>query len=261
MVKIILIPSWILVAIFCSTLAHSYECKDIDLLLSPADSEFEEKVEIIENKYHKQLFSTKDNIVKAQVLYCMGMLYQQSGETKKSEEMFSKSIENNPNNVSAYFSRGLLYKDNSKLNNALEDFSLVIELDDNIPIVFFYRSEVNYFLHNYKDALQDLDAESMLLYGNVPLSRIVLRADIYATMGEYNTSKEYYLKALDVTNELVPWTKGQLPHNFPKEMEIYKKLLKLYCRKGNKKLAVELVNYSIERNISGGELLDSRCWQ
>ncbi|ODB84902.1 hypothetical protein A3194_14140 [Candidatus Thiodiazotropha endoloripes] len=46
MVKIILIPSWILVAIFCSTLAHSYECKDIDLLLSPADSEFEEKVAV-----------------------------------------------------------------------------------------------------------------------------------------------------------------------------------------------------------------------
>ena len=66
--------------------------------------------------------------------YQIGLVHGTKGLTEEAEEAFSKVIELNDNNISAYHNRGQIYYYNKEYNDAIYDYSKIVEIK---PKIYF----------------------------------------------------------------------------------------------------------------------------
>ncbi len=100
---------------------------------------------------------------------------------------FTKAIELNKNNASAYWRRANCYSDTSELEKAIEDFTRALEIDPEILDAHVLRGKIYLAKHQYDLAIQDFSLElrhpqKNYIYGNP----YTLRAVAYMKKGSYS---------------------------------------------------------------------------
>ena len=107
------------------------------------------------------------------------------------------AIDASPNSSENYYKRASLYLENEKLNEALEDINVAISIKPNVGNYFQAKALILRDSHQPQLALEAaskaevLDAESPELY--------TLLGDLYQQLGQYNKSKSYLRKALQIS--------------------------------------------------------------
>lgn len=102
---------------------------------------------------------------------------------------YTNIINNNPNEVKAYYSRGLAYLKNSEFEKALKDFDKAIELSPNFLNAYMNRGNVYIHQNRLSDALRDFN---FVIENNDYAALFINRAILYRILGEYDKAIEDY---------------------------------------------------------------------
>ena len=75
----------------------------------------------------------------------------------KKIEYYTKKIEDDPNNISYFFTRGNTFYDLKEHDKAIENYNKVIELDPKHSFAYNNRGNAFYGLKEYNKAIKDYD--------------------------------------------------------------------------------------------------------
>ena len=160
----------------------------------------------------------------------------------KKIEYYTKKIEEDPNNISYFFTRGNTFYDLKEHDKAIENYNKVIELDPKHSFAYNNRGNAFYGLKEYNKAIKDydkaieLDPNYTLAYNN--------RGIAYKNLGNYDKAIKDYDKAieLDPNYTLAYNNRGNAFHG----LKEYNKAIKDYDK------AIELdPNYTLAYNNRG----------
>ena len=114
----------------------------------------------------------------------------------KKIEYYTKKIEEDPNNISYFFTRGNTFYDLKEHDKAIENYNKVIELDPKHSFAYNNRGNAFYGLKEYNKAIKDydkaieLDPNYTLAYNN--------RGNAFHGLKEYNKAIKDYDKAIEL---------------------------------------------------------------
>ena len=114
----------------------------------------------------------------------------------KKIEYYTKKIEEDPNNISYFFTRGNTFYDLKEHDKAIENYNKVIELDPKHSFAYNNRGNAFYGLKEYNKAIKDydkaieLDPNYTLAYNN--------RGNAFYGLKEYNKAIKDYDKAIEL---------------------------------------------------------------
>ena len=117
-------------------------------------------------------------------------------ELLKKIEDYNKKIEEDPNNISYFFTRGNTFYNLKEYNKAIENYNKVIELDPKHSFAYNNRGNAYFSLGKFEDAIQDynkaieLDPNYADAYNN--------RGNAYYKLKEYDKAVENYDKAIEL---------------------------------------------------------------
>ena len=117
-------------------------------------------------------------------------------ELLKKIEYYTKKIEEDPNNISYFFTRGNTFYDLKEHDKAIENYNKVIELDPKHSFAYNNRGNAFYGLKEYNKAIKDydkaieLDPNYTLAYNN--------RGIAYKNLGNYDKAIKDYDKAIEL---------------------------------------------------------------
>lgn len=234
-------------SLYVCPVVEKYQIQSMALVSdNEADRLFSHARQEINVKFSQQKFKRNR---KAELYYCLGELHSMAGKYREAEDLYTRSIRLNIENPMPYISRGPLYQIHGELNRALKDFEIATELDGKLTILHFHKAQINFYLGNYQQALRDLQQEVRNSGENTgDLSLVTLRGDIYSKLGEYEKASDDYTKALNIIKRLSPWKEGDSPRFFPKEFQLYQKLISSYCGLGNISKAHSVHTDAAKRN-------------
>ena len=112
-------------------------------------------------------------------------------------EVYSKQIEQNPNDAGLYVKRALAYAELKKYNQAIRDYNKAIELKPNSATGYLGRGTVYDELEKFDLAFQDFDKVIQL---NSTTFKALYRGrgDYYKNRKQYNKAVLYYDKAIQL---------------------------------------------------------------
>ena len=122
-------------------------------------------------------------------------------ELLKKIEYYTKKIEEDPNNISYFFTRGNTFYDLKEHDKAIENYNKVIELDPKHSFAYNNRGNAFYGLKEYNKAIKDydkaieLDPNYTLAYNN--------RGIAYKNLGNYGKVIKDYDKAIELDSNYV----------------------------------------------------------
>ena len=114
----------------------------------------------------------------------------------KKIEYYTKKIEEDPNNISYFFTRGNTFYDLKEHDKAIENYNKVIELDPKHSFAYNNRGNAFYGLKEYNKAIKDydkaieLDPNYVDAYNN--------RGIAYKNLGNYDKAIKDYDKAIEL---------------------------------------------------------------
>ena len=107
------------------------------------------------NLFPFNLFNKPIDQAAAQKFNELGQTSAQDGYNAKAIENYTKAIELNPNDTSAYVNRGLSHHRMGKLDDAIQDYNTAIALDPKLARAYSNRSHVYYDKKDIPRALED----------------------------------------------------------------------------------------------------------
>jgi len=126
-----------------------------------------------EGKYDKAIDSYNDSLEVTDdptVLYNRGVAYMNKGDNGNAVKDFTKVIELQRNNLSAYNNRAYIFKNTGKFDEAIKDYSEVIKLKPDFSIAYYGRG-YSYQQKGDKDkALADYKRAASLGYSEASKS-------------------------------------------------------------------------------------------
>ena len=157
----------------------------------------------------------------------------------KKIEYYTKKIEEDPNNISYFFTRGNTFYDLKEHDKAIENYNKVIELDPKHSFAYNNRGNAFYGLKEYNKAIKDydkaieLDPNYTLAYNN--------RGNAFHGLKEYNKAIKDYDKAIELDpNYTLAYNNRGIAY---KNLDNYDKAIKDYDK------AIELdPNYTLAYN-------------
>jgi Flp pilus assembly protein TadD len=87
-----------------------------------------------------------------------GYMLSSSGNYEDAVNAFSKGIEINPEDASAYYNRGLAYAKTGRQEQAIEDFKKALELNPRYTMAYTNRGVVYLGMKNYEKAAEDFNS-------------------------------------------------------------------------------------------------------
>ncbi len=120
-----------------------------------------------DGKYDKAIDSYNDSLKVTDdpvVLYNRGVAYMNKGDNENAVKDFSRVIELQPGNFSAYNNRAFTYKNTGKFDEAIKDYSEVIKLKPDFTIAYYGRGISYKYTGNKEKALADLKKALSLGY-------------------------------------------------------------------------------------------------
>ncbi|MDR0913719.1 MAG: tetratricopeptide repeat protein [Oscillospiraceae bacterium] len=138
----------------------------------------------------------EENTEDASAYNSRGVTYVSMGEHEKALTDYSKAIELNPNCAVAYSNRGVAYGKIDEYEKALEDYSKAIELDPLFDYYYINRGEAYRILRKYNEALKDftkaleIEPYSMNAYHS--------RSIIYRNLGKPHDALKDANKAIEL---------------------------------------------------------------
>lgn len=154
----------------------------------------------------------EENYIKALELYTQSMQANPNYEEayywrasakytlKKYKEAipdYDKAIELNPYNEQAYYYRGLTNYFQEAYRESLPDFDKAIELNADVASMHYWRGQVKYMLESYEDAIIDY-SKSLELNKNDGTA-FNGRANCYYMLGKYKEARMDYTKAIELS--------------------------------------------------------------
>lgn len=85
-----------------------------------------------------------------------------SSNLAEKKELYTKSIEQNPDFMDAYLNRGLVNNELGDYKNSLTDYDKAIELDSKCALAYNNRGYTKYKMQNFKGALEDYNKAILL---------------------------------------------------------------------------------------------------
>jgi len=149
----------------------------------------EEFVMLIKRKLGFSNITKDDNFDK-------GVKYYEIKKYDKAIENFTKAIENNKNNIDAYFYRGKIFlikykysKNNNFLENALNDFNNMLKIEPNNIAAHKYKIDIYANGYNFSNGIKGVKAKKITCEEYVTIDekgRIKLPAMLFNNENIYN---------------------------------------------------------------------------
>ncbi len=163
-----------------------------------------------------------------------GVALGKAGNYKEAIEAFTKAIEIDPNNATAYRNRGLAYKSLGNNEQAIQDYDKAIELNPQYLDAYISRGIAYCTLSNFEQGRRDFNMAIKLnpkdagAYNN--------RGIAYKSLGNYAEAIQDYSKAIELN---------------PKDSGTYYNRGVAYYKIDNYKRAIQDLNKTIEINPKG----------
>lgn len=125
----------------------------------------------------------------------MGLSFAEAGAHEEAVNLFTSAIEENPENVDAYYNRGTAYVELKRYEEAIDDFEMVIELDREYVDAYTARGIAYMNIGRYEEAVEDfgktidLDPDNSEAFFN--------RGVIYRDMGDVEKARDDLATACD----------------------------------------------------------------
>jgi tetratricopeptide (TPR) repeat protein len=127
----------------------------------------------------------------------LGMLYIQTGEIKKAQDLFNKVLEFNPNYAEAYFARGnsFLY---ANPEQAIKDFTEALHIKPDYWNALLNQG-IAYF--NNLDYEEALDCFDKLIHQHPHDNAYYCRGNVFSVLSDYEKAKNDYSIALQLVEK------------------------------------------------------------
>lgn len=139
------------------------------------------------------------------------LLYASTNNEKALLDVFKKSQERNPDDISTMFNVARYYIDIEDYDNAKTYLEMADKKDPDNPQIKFYLGDINYSQGNYKKALKDfqvyenyyekLEDETKDKQLKIYQSIIFYMADSYFKINDFKNAVIYFDKAFSLNNE------------------------------------------------------------
>jgi tetratricopeptide (TPR) repeat protein len=132
-----------------------------------------------------------------------GLTYSEQGDYAQAIADFTKAIELDPNNATAYFNRGLAQVNLGDPEQAIADFTKAIELDPDHALAYNNRGDVYYKAGDYAQAIADftkaieLDPNDAIAYFH--------RGSVYDEQNNYEEAIADFTKAIELKHDPLSW--------------------------------------------------------
>ncbi|MEP5339038.1 MAG: tetratricopeptide repeat protein [Algibacter sp.] len=129
-----------------------------------------------------------------------GNFYSNNNELKKSIKDYSQAISFNPNNFQNYFNRGDSYKKLNQHQKAIADYNTAIEINPNYAKAYINRGQFLYELQKFDEALSDFN-KAIQLDQTIPQAYIN-RGNIHLVKNNYKDALKDYTKSISLNDNL-----------------------------------------------------------
>lgn len=203
----------------------------------------------------KKIMRSQSTPILAETLYCLGALYSAVDNYKKAIEFFKKSKDLEKQNPLPFIALGETYEEIEKIPEALVNYERAVILDKSLILATFKAARLYYMQGEYNKALQLLRNSEVYQKEKMHFIRgLMLEGDIYSKLMNFKLASRLYLNSLSALNELGPWTTGTQPRFYPKELEIYKKVIESFCMSNRIDMVNKYYRQARERNIQANSL-------
>lgn len=134
-----------------------------------------------------------------QALYELAYCYDQQNEPEKSIEFYQQFIDEDPFAYQAWYNLGLLYTKINMLEKATEAFDYAIVIKEDYAPGHQQLGKTYLVLGNYEKAIEHLTFYIQHTRPNVATYCQI--ADCYQNLEKQELARDYYRKALDVSND------------------------------------------------------------
>jgi tetratricopeptide (TPR) repeat protein len=131
-----------------------------------------------------------------QAVHNRGVSLAQAGRVREAIDDFTRTIQLQPRYAKAYSNRAAIAEQQGKFREALVDFQKATELDHKMATAHAGMGRALLQLSRHQDALAALD-EAIRIDRENP-AFLTSRGDVYAAMGDYESSLDDYGKAIEV---------------------------------------------------------------
>ncbi len=164
-----------------------------------------------------------------------GSAFYEKGDYKKAYELFSKHLEKNPNNAATLYNRALCCYYMGELGKSLSDLNKSIKLfpkkyKDHLIQAYLWRGEVYRELQDTAKYIADINNAYQL--DSISIDMLLIRADMYSKLREYEKSNRDYEKVLQLDDAQHVAYAGLgmnrfTQHNYKESVRLLSKALKL----------------------------------
>jgi tetratricopeptide (TPR) repeat protein len=132
----------------------------------------------------------------ASAYFNRGMIYQEIGNLEKAHDDYSSALEFDPDNIEAYFNRGMICLELGDTLGAVKDFDSVLERDPSRALAYYNRAMAKYKRGNISGAEEDYSHCIELLPDD--LDAYYNRGVLYQQSGNLDSALKDYNRALDL---------------------------------------------------------------
>lgn len=244
---------------YYSTYKCLYTEKLYKLQLSEADHLQLRLFRKAEKELQNKLKKSRSSQIRAEIFYCLGTLYSAIDRHEQAIKHLNKSKNLEKSNPMPFAALGGIYEEIGQSSDALVSYERALALDETLIFVSVNAARLNYTQGQYGKALELLsNSESYQKEKEYFISGLILEGDIYHKLEKHKQAVAMYLNSLSVLNSLVPWKVGFEPRLFPKEFEIYRKIIESYCLDGQVDMVHKYYEQALRRN-SQAKNLSSTC--